>query len=158
MLEELSFKFIIHLDSQAVISYFFLEPLLTIDRLYLVIGAHVMHSCPEESFPCIFYGFYNLFEENLNGLKYILKAMTYGNSGSLPLVMVETLSRQPPLSDDEESLQKLTTYLFVQERFYKTSFFYSRYIFMYLTAWFLSFWSIGLLYMRNGWEIGSNIM
>eukprot|EP00041_Stephanoeca_diplocostata_P036910 m.1368388 g.1368388 ORF g.1368388 m.1368388 type:complete len:506 (-) comp24954_c1_seq18:4114-5631(-) len=60
-------------------------------------------------------------------------AIAYGNCGSLPLVVVETLSRQEPLVQDKDALDKLTTF-----------------IFLYLVGWFLSFWSCGLVYLVNG--------
>lgn len=39
-------------------------------------------------------------------------ACAFGNCGSLPLVVVETLARQPPLSNNSESLERMTTYVF----------------------------------------------
>ena len=38
-----------------------------------------------------------------------------GNCGSLPLVVVETLARQPPLSNNSESLELMETYVFICE-------------------------------------------
>lgn len=61
-------------------------------------------------------------------------AMSFGNAGTLPLVLVETLSRQQPLSSDPEALDKLTTF-----------------IFMYLVSWLLSFFSFGLTHLERGW-------
>eukprot|EP00041_Stephanoeca_diplocostata_P036912 m.1368169 g.1368169 ORF g.1368169 m.1368169 type:complete len:572 (-) comp24954_c1_seq8:4114-5829(-) len=62
-------------------------------------------------------------------------AIVYGNCGSLPLVVVETLSRQEPLATDEKALEKLTTF-----------------IFLYLVGWLLSFWSGGLIYLVRGMQ------
>ena len=102
-------------------------------------------------------------------------ACAFGNCGSLPLVVVETLARQPPLSNNSESLERMTTYVFLCEpapcphpadpadpprsspnphciipkidNQSPHAFPAPTSLVVDLTSWFMSFWSVGILYL-----------
>eukprot|EP00039_Didymoeca_costata_P019761 m.338826 g.338826 ORF g.338826 m.338826 type:complete len:516 (-) comp18561_c0_seq1:356-1903(-) len=121
--------------------------------MFSTLAQNMSFSVMKESFPVFWWGFAS---QGVNSLVALLLrclvpmpkrvgrlfslAMVYGNAGSLPLVIVETLVRQSPLSSYDGALEKLTTFIFV-----------------YITAWSLSFWSFGLVYLRKGWETEENV-
>lgn len=58
--------------------------------------------------------------------------LAFGNSGSMPLVLLEILARMEPLAKRPDALDRASTYVFI-----------------WLIAWFLVYWSVGIWYLEG---------
>jgi len=64
-----------------------------------------------------------------------LVGMAFSNSGGLPLLLIETLSRQAPIADIPGAEKKLVLY-----------------VFMYVVPWIPLYFGPGAVFMESGWE------
>ena len=93
-------------------------PCLTVHAL----GANLSMEVFIAAYPILLWSFFHIFiawvvagaAARITGVPFGVRrvfvvALSFGNTGTLPLILIETLARAPPFADKEDSLDKMTT-------------------------------------------------